>query len=560
MIESVRLLRGSRAGRRPRHGDLLLDARRVLLLVWVVVVTALPLLLRRLFGIRDRPADVGARLRRSLQRLGITYIKLGQFMAMRFDILPEEVCRELGGLFDKVSPLTSESVRQTLEDEFARPVEELFRDFNWECIAAASVAQVHRATTHDGETVAVKVQRPGIARIFAADIRNFRRAAAIGDYLRLLGPQSMAEAVDEFDRYTRREMDFITEGQTADRLRRGRGRHDTAPYVYWHLTTSRVLTMEFVDGYPLSEVIRLAETGRIDELREFAPGLDLDRAVQNLTRACLRQLFVTGFFHADPHPGNIFLRADDTIVFVDFGIFGQLTAERRETFASYIEHLAVGNVEQSYRHFVRLLQPTASTEMQQLRRDVYRIMYRWHRASQQPDADVVERHLGTYFSEFVLAIRANHVRMSMDTLLFWRALLTLDATALRFGDQFDLLGALRDFFTQTRPTPLERLTALATDSRVAGSLMRLKQESPAQVGRLAADLLNGGYRQPVSHSDSLPLRRRRDDNAGLVALTVFGSSLFVLAVKLPLEGTVQALLWIAAIICATATVVRLVRA
>src|SRR5215218_5175881 len=136
MIESVRLWRGSRAGRRPRHGDLLLDARRVLLLVWVVGVTVLPLLLRRLVGIRDTPADVGARLRRSLQRLGITYIKLGQFMAMRFDILPEEVCRELGGLFDKVSPLTSESVRQILEDEFARPVEELFRDFKWECIAA----------------------------------------------------------------------------------------------------------------------------------------------------------------------------------------------------------------------------------------------------------------------------------------------------------------------------------------------------------------------------------------------------------------------------------------
>ena len=559
MIESVRLLRGSRARRRPRGGDLLLDARRVLLLVWVIALTALPLLLRRLVGIRDTHAEVGARLRRSLQRLGITYVKLGQFMAMRFDILPEAICRELAGLFDKVPAMASGAVRETLEEEFERPVGELFRDFDWACIAAASVAQVHRATTHEGDRVAVKVQRPGIARVFAADIRNFRRAAVLGDYLRLLGPQSMAEAVDEFDRYTRREMDFVTEGRTCDRLRRNAGSHDTAPLVYWRLTTPRVLTMEFVEGYPLSKIVRLIEAGRADEVRALAPELDIDRAVQNLTRACLRQLFVTGFFHADPHPGNIFLRADGTIVFVDFGIFGQLTDERRETFASYIEHLAVGNVEQSYRHFVRLLQPTALTEMQQLRRDVHRIMHRWHRASQRGDADVAERHLGTYFSEFIVAIRANHVRMSMDTLLFWRAILTLDATALRFGKRFDLLSALRDFFVLTRPTPLERLTALATDARLAGRLVRLKRESPAQVARLASDLRGGGYRQHVSHSDSSALGRRRDDNARLVALAVLGGSLLILAVRLPLGVTGQALLWLATLICAT-MIARLARA
>jgi ubiquinone biosynthesis protein len=561
MIDSIRLLRwANRHRHRPALiGDLLFDLQRVLLLAWTLAITALPSLLRRMLGIREHPAVIGARIRRSLQRLGITYIKLGQFLAMRFDILPEEVCRELARLFDAVPPMSTGVVRETLEAEFAKSVEELFRSFEWQCIAAASVAQVHKAITHDGTVIAVKVQRPGIERIFSADIRNFRRAARLGDYLKLLGPQSMVGAVNEFERYTRREMDFITEGRTADRLRLNAGRYDSAPLIYWELTTSRVLTMEFIEGFPLSDIIHLIETGQEAEIRRRAPGLDLQRAVQNFSRACLRQLFVTGFFHADPHPGNVFLREDSTVVFVDFGIFGQLTAERRETFASYIENVAVGNIEQSYRHFIRLLQPTPQTDMQHLQRDVHRIMHRWHKASQQGEAELSERHLGTYFTEFIEAIRRNQVQMSMDTLLFWRAILTLDATALRFGSQFDLLSALRDFFQKTRPTPLERLMALLTDREVAMSLNKIKQEMPAQIEALVGDLSLSRHQLPVLKSSSPHRKLRSDDNARLLALIIAGSSLLVISVKLPLNVLGQTLLWTATLSLAAAILVRLVR-
>lgn len=561
MSDATRRARGTRRTRTPHAaaGGWFLDLQRVLLLVWVVVQTATPLLLRRLVGIRDSYAVIGARLRRSLQRMGITYIKLGQFLAMRFDILPEEICRELAGLFDQVPPLKAEVVREVIETEFDAPVETLFREFDWKCLAAASVAQVHKATKPDGEIVAVKIQRPRIAEIFAADIRNFRRAARLGDYLKLLGPQSMVEGVDEFERYTQREMDFLIEGRTADRLRQNAGPYDSAPYIHWRLTTSRVLTMEFIEGYPLSDIIQLVEGGRTEELRRLAPNLDLQQAVHNFAWACLRQLFVTGFFHADPHPGNIFLRADGTVVFVDFGIFGQLSRERQETFASYIENLAVGNIENSYRHFVRLLQPTAQTDMEQLRRDVYRIMRRWHTASQESDVALAERHLGTYFSEFILAIRRNNVRMSMDTLLFWRAILTLDATALRFGNQFDLLSVLREFFEQTRPSPVERLVGVLTDRALAASLIRLKQESPGQLGTLARDLAQRRYRLPVLKNDDGARRRTGDANATLMALVLAGSSLAALAINLPLHVSGQALLWTATLSLAAAIMVRLAR-
>jgi ubiquinone biosynthesis protein len=315
--------------------------------------------------------------------------------------------------------------------------------------------------------------------------------------------------------------------------------------------------MEFIKGYPLSDVIHLIEKGREEELKRRAPTLDLQLAVQNFAAACLRQLFVTGFFHADPHPGNIFLREDGKVVFVDFGIFGQLTAERRETFASYIENLAMGNIELSYRHFLHLLQPTPQTDMQELRRDVHRIMDRWHRASLQEDASLTERHLGTYFSEFIGAIRRNYVLMSMDTLLFWRAILTLDSTALRFGKQFDLLSELREFFEQTRPTAAERLIALLKDRQLAETVIKLKQESPRQVEMLTDDLKHGRYRLLVlQNAQRGP---RPPQGARLIALPIVLASVLILWTNLPSGVLGQALLWTAILSFATAMTTRLLR-
>lgn len=538
---------------------LLLDLRRALLLAKIFISTAAPLLVGRLLGFQIQPATVGRRLRLSFQRMGITYIKLGQFLAMRFDILPEDVCRELTRLFDKVPPMGAQEVKKTLEAEFMRPVPDVFADFEWACIAAASVAQVHRATTHDGRIVAVKVQRPEIARLFAADIRNFRRLARIGDCLKLFGSQSIAEAITEFERYTQREMDFIVEGRTAERLRHNARPGETAPRVFWNLTTKRVLTTEFIDGYPLSEIIHMIEAGRRKELEQFAPGLDLDLAVHHLSWACLRQLFVTGFFHADPHPGNIFLQKDGTVAFVDFGIFGQLTAERRETLASYIENLAVGNVEQSYRHFVKLLQPTIQTDMIALRRDIHGIMHRWHQASQESDAAVSERHLGTYFSEFIYAIRRNNITMSMDTLLFWRAILTLDTTALRLGSQFDLLSTLRDFFRATRPTPVERFLDLTLNRNLALTVLRTKREVPSRVQTIVNSVAQRRYRLSLMQSAVRP-NASLDRGARLISSAIILGSLVILATAQPPGGiTGQALLWGTTLSLATLTLKRLAR-
>jgi ubiquinone biosynthesis protein len=494
----------------------LLDVRRAAVLMVMLARTLLPSLLLRLRGIREPAAAIGVRLRLAFERLGITYVKLGQFLAMRFDILPEDICRELARLFDAVLPIPTSIVLQTIERELGQPADALFRELSHKPMAAASIAQVHRAVLPDGRVVAVKVQRPKIIEIFAADIRNLRKLARIGDALRILGPQSTVEAVEEFERFTSREMNFLTEANTAEKLRANAGPFEDVPRIYRAYTTERVLTMEFIDAPSLSELIHALDTPGHE------PELDLDRAIRNLATACLRQLFVTGFFHADPHPGNILIREDSTVVFVDFGIFGQLSAQRREIFATYIENLAMGNIEQSYRYFVQLLEPTSETDLQQLRRDVYAIMQGWYEASRDPNTPLSARHLGRYFGEFITAIRDNKVRMGLDTLLFWRALLALDSTALRFEAHFDLLGELRTFFERHRPTPLDRVISLITNKELAMSVLDLIRYAPGQTQRTIEDVADErpllSIRREVSRAQNSDVRWIAAAMAGVALL------------------------------------------
>ncbi|UAL12450.1 ABC1 kinase family protein [Caulobacter segnis] len=462
-------------GRGARFG---LDLKRLTRLLLTLARRLLPLALLALVGRRPSAALVGARLRAALQELGLTYVKLGQFMAMRFDILPEAVCQELAQLFDDVAPIPEDQFRRVLETEFGAAPESVFASFDWTPLAAASVAQVHRARLAGGEIVAVKVQRPGVATIFAADMRNLSRLADLVDRMGVVGPQSIRAAVAEFERFTARELDFRTEGRTAERLRANAGPNEYAPRIYWSHSTQRVLTMELIVGHRLSDII-----GRGD--RPAPPGLDLDLVARNLARACLRQLFVTGFFHADPHPGNIFVRDDGTVCFVDFGIFGQLSDARRETFSAYIESVAIGDLAAAYRHFMRLLIPTDQTDHRRLRTDIEAIFERWRAASANPDTPPADRHLGKYVGEFIGAIRDNKVRMGLDTLLFWRTLIVLDATALRFRESFELLDVMRAFFIEIRPGAAERVLALLGDARPGRAALAICRDGPDHLPRLA---------------------------------------------------------------------------
>jgi ubiquinone biosynthesis protein len=517
------------------------DIQRAFLPLWEGSKLGATLLVRRVFGRPVNQDDYAKRVRRALERLGITYLKLGQYMAMRLDLLPVEVCRELSRLYEAVSPLEFQEVKQVIETELQGPLEHFFPVFNQEPVAAASVAQVHEARTRSDERVAVKIQRPGIRRVFASDIRNLRRVATLADVLGTFKILSLEKVVEEFAKWTSREFDFLTEGRTADRLRRNATPHEVVPVIYWELTTPKVLTMQFVDGMSLANIISLVDQGREDVVLARLPDLDLPQAGRNMAHASLHQFFVRGFFHGDPHPGNVLILGDNSVAFVDFGIFGALSEYYQEVLAGYIESLSVGNLNAAFRYFSKLSTPTEETDMKAFEREATAGIRRWHEAAQHPASTITDRQMGKYFGEMLSAVRRNRLCMGLDTLLFWRAMSALDYSALSMSSHFDLLHELRVFFRKIRPGPFERLSDVLTDRRFATEVAELTPAIPDYLNNITKDLLgrNVGWTLTVQESlegHSSDLRATR-----CMAATLVGVSLTIIGLGGHIDKTLMAL-------------------
>jgi ubiquinone biosynthesis protein len=218
-----------------------------------------------------------------------------------------------------------------------------------------------------------------------------------------------------------------------------------------------VLSLEFIDGISLSRLIGLFDQGREDLIHASLPGLDLRQAGHNLAYASLHQIFDAGFFHGDPHPGNIILRADNAVAFIDFGICGRLSPYNRDTLAGYIACLARGDASGGFRHFSMLTVPTEDTDFRAFAAQSKAVIPLWYRASRDPLSPFEDLHMSKYFFRMVDIARRNHVRVSADTLLFWRAMNALNYSALKLSSHFDLMGELQAFFRENRPSLAARM-------------------------------------------------------------------------------------------------------
>jgi len=278
----------------------------------------------------------GERLAQALIEAGPTFIKLGQSLATRADLLGEEIADDLARLQDRVAPFPTEQARALIEAEFERPLDELFSDFEDTPVAAASIAQVHLAVTRDGNEVAVKVLRPDIEKAFARDVEMLAWAAAAMERAwpatRRLKPRAV---VAEFARIVAVEMDLRLEAAAASELA-ANFKDDPSfrvPAVDWTRTGRRILTLERIDAIPIDEVTRLR-----------AAGIDTDAVLEKAAATFFKQIFRDGFFHADLHPGNLFVGADGNLVAVDFGIMGRLDWPTRR----FLAEMLLGFLERDY--------------------------------------------------------------------------------------------------------------------------------------------------------------------------------------------------------------------
>ena len=300
------------------------------------IAPGLVALVRRLRR-RDDPRRPGQRLAAALTEMGPSFIKFGQALSTRADLLSDQVARDLSQLVDHLPPFPAEQARRTIELELGQPLGELFARFDDEPVAAASIAQVHYAVTRDGDDVAVKVLRPGIERAFERDLDLFYWLSAFVErarpQFRRLRPM---ESVRAFAEVTRVEMDLRMEAAAADELGNNFAGDSSyrAPKVYWDLTARRVLTVERVRGIPIGDRERLA-----------AAGHDPDRILQKSAEAFFYQVFRDGFFHGDMHGGNAFVDDAGTIIPVDFGIMGRVDSATR----GYLAELLIAFLRRDYR-------------------------------------------------------------------------------------------------------------------------------------------------------------------------------------------------------------------
>ena len=426
------------------------DLVHVVVLAMAVVKFVLAPVIRQRMGFPVSIPALGIRLHRFLDRGGLIYRKLGQYLAMRNDLLPPGICAELDLLFEEVTAMPFTEVKATLEAELGCPWEECFALLEPEPIGSGSVAQVHRAVALDGDRLAVKVQRTGVREEFATDARVFRGLAELCDLFRVTGPLHLRELFDEFVRFTEREMDFELEGRTADRLRRQMSPHGDVPSIRWDLSTSRVLSMEYVEGRTFLTLCRLHDAGRGDEVGRLIPIEKLEVAVTNLADECFRQLFITGFFHGDPHPGNAILRDDGSFVFLDCGISGELPPDHRANLSGFVESLALGRFAESASFYTHLCVFTSATDPDAWMNDIVSALADWFASVHDPHSPIKHRHIGHLQGQIASAMRRNSVLTLPNQVLVWRALVLLDTTTLRLPIRFDVLDALADFFRHTR--------------------------------------------------------------------------------------------------------------
>jgi ubiquinone biosynthesis protein len=275
----------------------------------------------------DIPAPVKMRL--MIEELGPTYVKMGQIVSSQSNVLPKEWAVELDKLQSNVPPFPSEEAREVIREELGDYPENLFASFNPTPFAAASTAQVHLARLHTGEKVVVKVQRPNIHQQMKADLGIMQNAARIisarSSYVRTIDLVGMLE---QFSSSVLDELDYLGEAYNATRLGKDMAPLPgvTVPKIYYEFTTSKVLTMDFVDGVKITNVDAIE-----------AAGFDKEVLVTNLLRAMVKQLFITGFFHADPHPGNVFVNLETgNVTFIDMGMVGELTVQQRLNIAQLL--------------------------------------------------------------------------------------------------------------------------------------------------------------------------------------------------------------------------------
>ncbi len=368
---------------------------------------------------------VEERLRLSLEELGPTFIKLGQIISIRPDLLPQDIIHELEKLQDSVPSFPIDEVKDVIESELGDKIQNIYSEFTEKPLAAASIGQVHLAKLLSGKSVVVKVQRPRIERNIELDLKILRDLAYFIDTHTKYGKlYNFSKMVDEFDNTLKNELNFITEAENAETFRQNflKDKGVMVPEISWIHTTKRVLTMEYIDGIPLKDLSVLKEAG-----------LECKVIAQNLATSIFNQILRDGFFHGDPHPGNIMILEDNVIIFLDLGMVGKLSEERKMQFLKMLMGISFKNSKLIIQGIIGLDAMTGRVNTKRLEKDIDLLRDKYL------SFPLSEIKIGEVFNEiFNLAFLYNIVIPSEFTMLA-KSLITLEGLVEKLDPELNVL-------------------------------------------------------------------------------------------------------------------------
>ncbi|WP_405322923.1 ABC1 kinase family protein [Methanobrevibacter sp.] len=376
--------------------------------------------------------DFPIRLRLMLQELGTTFIKFGQLLASRPDLVGEKISEELSQLHDDNPPVSYEEIKELIEDQLGGSLNEFFVEFSEKSLATASIAQVHVAKLHSGEKVAVKVQKPNIEDIVETDLSIMKFIANESDRFDTgFKHLNLPAVIHEFDRSIHKEMDFDNELMNIRHLNDNFKYNDKiiVPVIYPDYSTEKVLTMEYVEGVKLSEVIA-GDDPKYNKI------LIADRIV----RAYLKQIFLDGFFHADPHPGNIFITDDNAVCFIDFGMMGILDDEFRQDLAELMINFSDHNIDGLINQLIRMDILNEKTDINILKSDLNDLFAKYYGMELSRFNGIIE--------DLLFLMQKYEVRLPNEFVLMARGLSMVENIALRLDPNINVVEYLKPIATK----------------------------------------------------------------------------------------------------------------
>ncbi|MBI3591176.1 MAG: AarF/ABC1/UbiB kinase family protein [Candidatus Melainabacteria bacterium] len=343
--------------------------------------------------IRKKDALISEYVKDAFIELDSTFIKIGQFLSSRTDLLPKEYIEALSELQDSLPPIPFDEVKLLIEQELRKPLDRIFKSFNPEPIASASIGQVHRAELLSGIQVAVKIQRPNLNLLFYQDLAILRCwATFLERYTELGKGREWVEIIDEIGKTLFEEIDFIQEGKNADRFRKNLKSEERIhiPKIYWQYTTRKLLTIEFVPGIKITDLDALKEKNH-----------DTKELAQVLVNAYFKQFFEDGFYHADPHPGNIVVEDDGTIVFYDFGMVGRINENVRRELGSVLVSVVGGDTDTLINTLKNLDLIKSEADISPLKRVIEEAAYKYYDGAklESINLDGIQDDLNKLFEE-----------------------------------------------------------------------------------------------------------------------------------------------------------------